>query len=184
MSISWIDLLIVITLLTGVAIGYKRGFIRQVLSLTGWLIACIAAFFLYEQFAAVLLKLPWLDAVEASQAEAASPATAVLDGAKSYVSNAIAFVVLFVAFRLLLTAAGWLLHGIASMPVLRTVNRVGGAAVALAEAAVIVSMVLLLLQELPSPKAQSWVADSAIFAWLKANNPIMLDGLSVLWKNG
>src|SRR5690606_27211164 len=142
------------------------------------------AFLLYEKLAEVLLKLPWLDAIETFQSEAASPAAAVLDGAKGYVSNAIAFALLFVGFRLLLTAAGWLLHGIASMPVLRTVNRAGGAALALAEAAVIVILALLILQELPSPTAQTWAAESAIFTWLKGNSPIVLDGLSWLWQSG
>src|SRR5690606_26654939 len=96
------------------ALGYKRGLVGQLLSLTGWLIAFVAAFLLFDDVADWLAGLPVFGGTEpagANTGEAAERSSALLAGAGTYVSRAIAFALLFFGMKLVLSVLGWVLHG-------------------------------------------------------------------------
>ena len=169
-----LDVLIIVSLLAGAYLGYQRGLVRQLVSLTGWLIAYIAAFMLSDELAAWLEKLPLFENSETVTTQSTVTATLIARPVE-YVSRAVAFVLLFFGFKLALTGIGMVLHGIASLPVLRTVNRTGGVLLALVETIVIVVAVVLVLQQLPSVNVQTWVASSTIYQWIEANSPYLLD---------
>ena len=182
MQLSILDWIIAAALIAGLVLGYRRGFIRQLLSLTGWVIAYLAAFFLYDDVAPWIAKLvPYL-ASETTASPAGQETSSSLIDAGAYVGRALAFAILFFGCKLALSAAGWLLHGIASLPGLRMVNRTGGALLAFIETGVIAAIILLVMEALPSDRAQLWVADSTVFAWLKSHSPMLLDSLQSLWQ--
>ena len=175
------DILVVAVLVIGMYLGYRRGLVRQLVSLTGWLIAYVAAFLLFDDVAAWIAGLPLFEPTVPAVADTALSST-VLSNTGVYVTRAIAFALLFFGMKAALSLLGWVLHAVASLPMLRTVNRTGGMLLALVETVVIVVIALLLMQELPSERAQAWTADSWLFTWLKANTAFLPDNLHGLWN--
>ena len=195
MSFTMIDAVIVAALVASLIIGYMRGFVRQLVSLFGWIIAYLVAYLFYDDLTPWVAKLPFF-AFESEAASTSADAAGNVDGSGIeavgqvasmlgigiYVQRAIAFGLLFFAAKLAVSAAGWLLHSVASLPVLRTVNRFSGAVLALAEAVVLVFIVLLIMEALPVEATRGLAADSTLFGWVKSHTPSLMEHLQAWWS--
>jgi membrane protein required for colicin V production len=54
MSLNWFDIVVVAVILVSAILAMVRGFVREVLSIASWLIAAVAAFYLYESLRDVI----------------------------------------------------------------------------------------------------------------------------------
>lgn len=123
--INWLDILFIAILFFSAAMGWRRGLVRQVFDLAAVVAAYVAAlrfgsdFVLWlDQYLPLTRWFPtWFDAP-------VPPGFAV----GSVVIRLLGFFLLFVFVRLLCKVAGTLMHGIFSLPVLGTVNCLGGLA--------------------------------------------------------
>lgn len=178
-SISLLDGIMLVALFAGAMLGYTRGLIRQLFSLAGWIAAMAAGFLFHDDVAPFIesfvpIETGALFGEYATLAEAAD-----LD---RYMYNALAFAAVFFGAKLVIWAVFLVLQSVASLPVLRTVNRLSGALLGLVQATVIVIIVLLVLDALPSERVRLLLEQSAGFLWLEQNKPSLLAWIGGLWQ--
>ena len=114
-----LDLIILIILGFGFLIGLKRGFILQIIHLTGFIIAFIIAYLYYDQLAPKLTL--WVPFPNFSSDSALSLVMENVNLEDAYY-RAIAFVVIFFAVKIILQIIGSMLDFIAQIPVLKQLN--------------------------------------------------------------
>ena len=117
-----LDLIVLIILGFGFLIGLKRGFILQIIHLTGFIIAFIIAYLYYDQLAPKLTL--WVPYPNFSSDSALSLVMDNVNLEDAYY-RAIAFVVIFFAVKIILQIIGSMLDFIAQIPVLQTVKCLG-----------------------------------------------------------
>lgn len=121
--INWLDVLLFTLIFYCAAAGFRRGLVRQLFDVTGVIAAYLVALYYSGAFMDWLgLYLPltrWLP----SKLDATLPGGLVLG---DVITRIVGFVVLFIAVRLVLKAVAGVLHGIFSLPLLGTLNGLGG----------------------------------------------------------
>ncbi|WP_135548621.1 CvpA family protein [Paenibacillus cymbidii] len=183
MTGSWngLDIAVGVILLIAVAIGYRRGFISQLISLLGLVIAYIAAYKLHPYVS------PWIKTIIPLQTFTAyehyEPLITKLR-LDVYVINALAFALIFFAVKIGLSVVGRVLNMIAKVPGLNMTNRLAGAGLALLEAAVIVAIGLYVMKIMPSDGIQTLLAGSGTMPFVQEHVPVWLDKLTLLWNGG
>lgn len=178
-SANVLDGAMLLLLLAGAVLGYVRGLIRQLVSLLGWIAALLAAYWFHDRLIPLLERLWPLPGEAMAGGYAKLFAGGALDG---YIYSALAFAAVFVAARLLIGAAALLLHGVASLPGLRTVNRWSGALLGLLQASVLLALALLVMDALPSPQVRQLLDHSAGYVWLEQNKPSIMAYIGGLWQ--
>ncbi len=153
-----LDILLLIVIGLSVFEGLKRGLIRQLIQLGGFIAAYIvasrygAAFgqtlsdvLKFEEYAASL-EVPYLNVNEVS----------------NILSNALGYIILFFAVLLAAWLLSILLGAVTKMPVLGAMDRVGGLVVGLLRGALIVLVMVWILNLLPIPWIDGAVESSKI----------------------
>jgi len=159
---SSLDIVLYVLLLAAFVIGFRRGFIAQLVSLLGLFLAWLTAYLLHDELS------PWIAKLFPVQSFAAyEKVELVVSGLKldTLVFKAAAFIVIFLAVKLGLTLIGSVLSLLAKAPGLNLINRWAGAALALAEAAVLILIAVHVLALIPSDPVQTLLADSAAAAF-------------------
>lgn len=133
------DFAILAVVLISAAIGFFRGFIREILSLISWIIAFWAAFTFCESVSVYFE--PYLD----------QPALRI----------AAAFATLFVIILLLLSILSYWLHKLMSASGIAGTDRILGGLFGIARAVVLVAIVLLLAR-LPNYHQEEWWQQSIL----------------------
>lgn len=162
----WLDLALLILLLAAAWVGYRQGFLRQLVQLLAWVIALVAAAKGYSIVGAYLADtLDW-------------PGLGITIGSTNMGQlflNVVAFFLIFFGVRLLIRLAGSWLGIVHAIPVLSTVNRWLGMALSLLKTA----FVLLLLFSILSlfPTVQTAFADSWVIPRLLQWSPSWMDAI-------
>ena len=117
-----LDLAVLIILCFGFLIGLKRGFILQLIHLTGFIIASIVAYLYYDQLAPKLTL--WVPYPNLST-DLTLPFVFDNVNLEDAYYRAIAFVVIFFAVKILLQIIGSMLDFVAQIPVLKAVKHLG-----------------------------------------------------------
>jgi len=138
---NWFDLAIIGVVLIFALIGIIRGFIKEVLSLTSWILSFWVAFTFAEP--ASTLFEPYIDA----------PILRIVS----------AFAALFVFSLLLLSIISFLLHKLLSVSGIKGTDRALGGLFGAVKGLVIVAIILLFAQETVLPK-ESWWQSSLLAA--------------------
>ena len=112
-----LDLAVLIILVFGFLIGLKRGFILQLIHLTGFIISFIVAYLYYNRLAPVLTL--WVPYPNLSSNSTLSFLFDNVNLEDAYY-RAISFVVIFFAVRILLQIIGSMLDFIAQIPDIKT----------------------------------------------------------------
>ena len=147
-----LDLIILIILGFGFLIGLKRGFILQIIHLTGFIIAFIIAYLYYDQLAPKLTL--WVPFPNFSSDSALSLVMENVNLEDAYY-RAIAFVVIFFAVKIILQIIGSMLDFIAQIPVLKQLNVWAGGLLGFLEVYLIIFIVLFIGALLPMEGIQS-----------------------------
>jgi membrane protein required for colicin V production len=132
-TLNWmIDVIIAAIVLIFLFIGMKKGLIRQVLEILGIIAAFIGAFYLAHHLAAYLegrFDLPY------------------------QVALVVAAIALFIGIILLFRLLGVLLQKFAQLTLLGSLDRIGGAFLGAVKGILLVSLLLVVILNLPFPTA-------------------------------
>jgi len=140
MTINWADLTILCTLLISCAISVKRGFVKEALSLAGW----VAAFIIATLFSAPLATL-FTNSIE-------SPS----------VREMVAFALLFGGTLIVAAMANYLIAELVRMTGLSGTDRLFGMAFGLVRGVIVVMAILLLIPPLVPIDQEVWWRESSL----------------------
>jgi len=172
-----LSIIIIVILIVGFFIGRRRGLILQLIHLTGFVAAYAVAFIYYKKFASVLqLWIPFPN--KDSNTFFSMLSHGVLE---SSFYRAIAFVIIFIAVKILWHIVGSMLNFLADIPILRTVNRWLGALFGFVEV-YLVLFILLFIGALAPYMGIDHVIDHSYVAHLIIDNtPVLSNKLGDLW---
>ncbi|MFM9327648.1 CvpA family protein [Paenibacillus mesotrionivorans] len=157
-----LDLAVLVLGLLAFILGYRRGFILQLVSFLSLVVAWIAAYLFYDDLAPYVGRLlpveVWVDS---------SSYSTWLKGLRldQYVIGAVSFAVIVFGVKLVLTAAGHLLNVLAKVPGLNLINRWSGGILGLAEAAVLAAVAIQVMAVLPNEPVQHLLEGSRAAEW-------------------
>ncbi|MBA4494546.1 CvpA family protein [Paenactinomyces guangxiensis] len=167
--------LILLLLLIGLCIrGYQRGLILQAASLLGFFIGIWAAYQFTDELAPVLSEiLPLPDSVSSGW-------MALLPIDKLLYSG-LAFILLLVGCKFLLSIAATLINQAAKLPVVRLFNRSGGLLLALLQAFLLFVVLVYVLNVIPWTTGQDAVKESLFAQGILSVTPDLTQSLKELF---
>jgi len=149
--VHWLDLTCIILMLAAAWLGYRQGFLRQLVQLVAWVIALVAAAKGFKALAEYLTDfLHW-------------PGIGITIGATGMgrlFLNVVAFFLIFFGVRLLIRLAGSWVGIVQGIPVLSSVNRFLGMVLSLLKTAFVLFLLFSVLSLFPAAQtvfAESWV---------------------------
>lgn len=172
------NFIIFILLVFGVLRGLKRGFILQLLHLTGYIIAFIVAIKYYDELSGKLVL--WIPYPELSSANAWADFLEALPLEAAFY-NAIAFAIIFFAVRILLQIIASMLDFVASIPIVNSVNKLLGAILGFIEVYLILFIILYILALTPIEGIQNAINNSSIALFIIEQTPYFSDKILELW---
>ncbi len=172
-----LDIILIIILLFGIAVGLRRGFILQLIHMTGFLVAFIAAANYYDTIAPKLeLWIPFPSSGEGSVSTLFG--TAGLD--KAYY-NAIAFIIIFAGVKILFHLIGSMLDFIAQFPIIKQLNRWGGGLLGFLENYLIIFILLYIAALVPVASIQKHLEGSVLADLIVNHTPFLSSFVKGLW---
>ncbi|KOR79935.1 hypothetical protein AM232_16785 [Bacillus sp. FJAT-21352] len=173
-----LDLAILAILLIGLLIGLKRGFILQMVHMTGFIVAFIVAYVFYGDLAPNLkLWIPFPTMGDSSTLNMFFD-TVGLDTAYY---NAIAFAIIFFAAKILWQMIGSMLNFITHLPILKQLNRWGGGILGFLEVYLIMFIILYIAAMLPMDSIQKPLTGSFLAESIVKNTPFLSEQVKELW---
>ncbi|PLS16933.1 hypothetical protein CVD28_14865 [Bacillus sp. M6-12] len=174
------DLAIIAILIIGFLIGLRRGFILQLIHITGFFAAFIVAYMYYDDLAPKL-KL-WVPYPSFGNTAALKM---IFDGMglDTAFYNAIAFAILFFAAKIAWQLFGSMLDFIAHFPILKQLNVWGGGFLGLIEVYLIMFILLYIAALVPVEPLQAQLNDSFIAEGIVKNTPLLSSKVKELWFN-
>ena len=173
-----ISLIILLLLIFGFFMGLKRGFILQLMHLTGFIIAFIVAAFYYKKLSVHLsLWIPYPD-IGDSTIWAIFNSTMPLESA---FYNGIAFILIFFVTKIVLQIIASMLDFLARMPVLRPINKLLGSILGFLEVYLILFVLLFVLALAPIGKVQAKLDGSFMAKLIIEKTPFLTNGIESLW---
>ena len=173
-----LDLAVLIILCFGFLMGLRRGFILQLIHLTGFVIASIIAYLYYEQLAPKLTL--WVPYPNLST-NLTLPSVFDNVNLEDAYYRAIAFVVIFFAVKILLQIIGSMLDFVAQIPVLKQLNIWAGGMLGFIEVYLIMFILLFIAALLPIESIQGSLTDSILAEFMIKQTPILSQLIQDLW---
>lgn len=173
-----LDLAIFIILVIGFLVGLKRGFILQLIHFAGFIIAFIVAHMYYDQLAPKLtLWIPY------PNFGADSTFQLLLDNGhlEQAYYNAISFVGIFFATKIVLQIIGSMLDFVANLPILKTLNIWAGGILGFLESYLILFIILYIAALLPVGIVQSTLGESGLANLIVEHTPFFSGQIKELW---
>jgi uncharacterized membrane protein required for colicin V production len=173
-----VTLLLLLFLFFGFLMGLKRGFILQVFHLAGFIIAFIVAAVYYDKLAPGLTL--WIPYPEISGDSGWAAFLQSMPLEKGFY-NAIAFAIIFFAAKIVLQIIASMLDFVTKLPILNSVNKLGGAILGFAEVYLILFIILYILALTPVSGAQDWINDSTLALFMIEHTPYLSEKIQSLW---
>ncbi|KEP26626.1 CvpA family protein [Bacillus zhangzhouensis] len=171
-----IDIIILFLLLMGTLVGLKRGFILQFIKLISFVVSILVASMFYQSLAP---QLTWIPAPNFSGGQAQ---LAFFSGnLETAYYNTIAFIILFILTKILLAIIGGLLTTIASIPVIKQVNKLLGGVLGFLETYLFVFILLFVAALLPVDALQTMLSKSMLAEVIVGNTPYLSSLVKDLW---
>ncbi|WP_426004605.1 CvpA family protein [Bacillus sp. DWP3-1] len=171
-----IDIIILFLLLMGTLVGLKRGFILQLIKLISFVVSILVASMFYQSLAP---QLTWIPAPNFSGGQAQ---LAFFSGnLETAYYNTIAFIILFILTKILLAIIGGLLTTIASIPVIKQVNKLLGGVLGFLETYLFVFILLFVAALLPVDALQTMMSTSILADVIVGNTPYLSSLVKDLW---
>jgi uncharacterized membrane protein required for colicin V production len=173
-----LDLAILLILGIGFLIGLKRGFILQIVHLTGFIAAFIVSYLYFDDLAPKL-KL-WVPYPELSEGSMMSLIFSSENLETAYY-RAIAFAMLFFGTKIFMQILGSMLDFLAHLPILKQVNSWAGGLLGFVEVYLITFILLYIGALLPVEMIQSHLQDSFMAMTIVQHTPIFSGTIRDLW---
>lgn len=173
-----LDFAIIILLVFGFLIGLKRGFILQLIHVTGFIIAFVVAYKYYEDLAPKLTL--WVPYPNIGSNTSMQMLFDSVNLEEAYY-RAIAFVVIFFAVKILLQMIGSMLDFVANLPILRQLNIWAGGILGFLEVYLIVFLLLYIAALIPIEGIQIPLNNSLLAKVMVENTPILSEEIRNLW---
>lgn len=175
-----LDLILVILLLFGLLRGLKRGFIMQFIYLTGFIVAFIVANKYYIPLSTKLtLWIPYPNTGENKLLQSLFETANIED----VFYRAIAFIIIFVAVKIIWQILGSMIDFVASLPLLKQLNTWAGAVLGLIETYLLLFLLIFISVLVPIEFIQNLVNDSSFAQWMLENTPYFSEKIKDLWFN-
>jgi uncharacterized membrane protein required for colicin V production len=173
-----LDIAIIILLIMGFFIGLKRGFILQLVHLTGFIIAYIIANIYYDQLAPkITLWIPYPSFGNSSTLKLLTGSHNMEDA----FYRAIAFVIIFFAVKILLQIIANMLDFIAHLPILKQLNVWAGGLLGFCEVYLILFILLYIAALIPMEVIQHPLENSTLASEIVKHTPILSQQIKHLW---
>lgn len=173
-----LNLILLILLLFGFLIGIKRGFILQIVHLTGFVIAFIVAY-TYVGDLAPRLKL-WIPYPSIGEASTMSLLFENANLEDAYY-RAIAFAMLFFSTKIVMQIIGSMLDFVSHLPILKQINGWAGGVLGLVEVYLIVFILLYIGALVPVEVVQSSIHESQFAKAIVEHTPLFSGKIKALW---
>ncbi|PAV30436.1 hypothetical protein CIL05_08160 [Virgibacillus profundi] len=173
-----VDFILILILVFGFLVGLKRGFILQLFHLAGFIIAFIVAAVYYDDLGPRLSL--WIPYPEISDESAWADFLEALPLENGFY-NAIAFAVIFFAVKIILQIIASMLDFVASLPLLKSVNKILGAILGFVEVYLLTFIILYILALTPITGIQAWINDSSIALFMIEDTPYLSEKIKELW---
>ncbi|MGN1402546.1 MAG: CvpA family protein [Bacillus sp. (in: firmicutes)] len=172
-----LDIGLLVLFLLGVAVGLRRGFILQVIHMTGFIVAFVVAVLYYDSLAPKLeLWVPF----PGGEASTVTMLFGTIGLDKAFY-NAIAFLAIFFAVKIVWQLFGSMLDFIAQFPILKQLNRWGGGILGLLETYLIIFIIIYIAALLPVDSVQEHIQNSFIAEAMIRYTPFLSDMIADLW---
>lgn len=173
-----LDLILLAVFLIGMAVGLRRGFILQFIHITGFIVAFFVAGLYYEKLAPKLeLWVPFPAIGETSSFNMIFDSI----GLDQAYYNAIAFIAIFFAVKILWQILGSMLDFIAQFPILKQLNSWGGGVLGFLETYLIIFILLYLAALLPIQLIQEHLQNSFLAESMIKHTPFLSEKIKDLW---
>lgn len=172
-----LDIAVLVFLILGFLTGLRRGFILQLLHLTGYIIAYIIAYIYYDDLAQKLSWIPYPNF-------GANTTLKLLTGSSNIREafyRAIAFIIIFFLVKIVLRFIGRTLHFIAQLPVLKQLNLWAGGILGFSEVYLIVFILLYIAALIPMAAVQNSLEHSILAGAIVNHTPILSGQIKQLW---
>jgi uncharacterized membrane protein required for colicin V production len=177
-ALNILDWVIIALFIGGFILGYKRGFISQLVSIAGLFAAYIAAYVFYDELAPLISGGLPLETWESYDKYQMIFENMNLD---VYLYNAAAFALIFFGVKIGLSLFAHLLNLIVKVPGLNIINKWSGTALAVTEVALLVIVAVHLMSILPSDRIQVLLDTSTLTQYLFVHIPEAAGRLHELW---
>lgn len=172
-----LDTILIIVLTLGFLIGIKRGFIMEVIHITRYIIAYIAASIYYDELALKLrLWIPYPN----FDNHTTFKLLADNGNMETAFYRAVAFVLIFIAVIILLRIIGRMLNVMAHLPILKQVNVLAGGALGFCEAYLLLFILLYIAAFVPITAVQNLLEHSSLAKTIVNHTPILSQQLKHL----
>ena len=178
-SLNTLDIIAAVMVAAALFLGYHRGFVAQLVSIAGLFLALLTAYWFYDDVSPLVATLLPLDRFQ-SYGKYAFLAENL--NWNIYFYNAVAFAVVFFIVKIGLSIVGRLLHLIASIPGLKTLNKWSGALLALIEAIVLFAIAVHVMIVIPSDRLQQTLESSVSAGYTVKHTPELTAKLMELWN--
>lgn len=173
-----LNLILLLLLLAGFAVGARRGLILQLVHLSGFVAAYVIA---YKYSGTLAPKLQFW--IPYSQNSAANSFFSTMKGLNLETTfyQAVAFVVIFIAVKIVWQILGSMLDFLADLPILRSFNRLFGAVFGFAEVYLVVFILLYIGALTPYMNIDQYVNHSSVAHFMIQNTPGFSQTIQHLW---
>lgn len=173
-----VSFIILALFIFGLLMGLRRGFILQLVHLTGFFISMIVASIYYKKLANhIALWIPYPE-LSGDNAWAIFLNTMPLENA---FYNAVSFAIIFFVAKIVLQVIAYMLDFVARIPVLRTLNKGLGALLGFIEVYVLTFIVLFIGALVPVTAIQDKLASSFLAKLIVQHTPILSSLFQSLW---
>ncbi|OIJ18312.1 hypothetical protein BKP45_12090 [Anaerobacillus alkalidiazotrophicus] len=172
------SLLLFILLITSFFVGFRRGFILQLIHLTGFIIAFIVAYLYHGELAThIRLWIPY------PQFPTDNPAFMLIEAFnfEHVYYTGIAFAILFFSTKILLQIIGSMFDFLAHLPILSTINGWLGGILCFLETLLILVVLLHIAALLPIEFVQDILKESTFAKLILEYTPILSNELKEMW---
>ncbi|MCO7175973.1 CvpA family protein [Sporolactobacillus kofuensis] len=173
-----LNLILLVILVSGFFMGFRRGLILQLVHLAGFVVAYIIAM-MYVKPLAGTLKF-WIPFPTSAQQSDMFQFLGNMDLQTAYY-RAIAFVILFLAVKIILNIFGSMLNFLAELPIVRSVNHLSGGLFGFIEVYLIVFFLLFAGSLTPVGEIQSAIHQSSLAQSMIAHTPVFSKMFKDMW---
>ncbi|MBM7660606.1 putative membrane protein required for colicin V production [Bacillus mesophilus] len=173
-----LDLAIILILGIGFLIGLRRGFILQIVHLTGFIAAFVVSYLYFDDLAPKLEL--WVPYPVVNDGGMMSLIFTHEDLEMAYY-RAIAFAMLFFGTKIMMQILGSMLDFLAHLPILKQLNGWAGAVLGFVEVYLIVFILLYIGALVPVEMIQAHMQDSFIAMSIVQHTPIFSGTIHDLW---
>ncbi|MCT8137438.1 CvpA family protein [Anaerobacillus sp. CMMVII] len=173
-----LSLLLLILLITGFLVGFRRGFILQLIHLTGFIVAFFVAY-KYSGDLAKHIRL-WIPYPQFPPDSTAFMVIEAFNFEHVYYSG-IAFAILFFATKIAMQIIGSMFDFLAHLPILNIINGWLGGVLCFLETLLILVVILHIAALLPIELVQDLLKDSSLAKLILDYTPILSNQIKDLW---